>query len=77
MAGKLDEILHCIGCMQGCVGRLIKGLDIQCLVNPLTGKEAELAIEEEEILTSAIVKKIILIRIWDKGIGNIINGELN
>lgn len=55
MAGKLDEILHCIGCMQGCVGRLIKGMDIQCVVNPLTGKEAELAIEEAEIKKKVFV----------------------
>ncbi|BDG32528.1 FAD-dependent oxidoreductase [Parageobacillus thermoglucosidasius] len=43
--GKLDEILPCIGCVQGCIGRLLKGLDICCLVNPSTGKEKEFAVE--------------------------------
>jgi 2,4-dienoyl-CoA reductase-like NADH-dependent reductase (Old Yellow Enzyme family)/thioredoxin reductase len=43
--GKLDDIIPCIGCVQGCIGRIIKGLDVRCLVNPLTGKEKEFAIE--------------------------------
>ncbi|EIJ81364.1 NADH:flavin oxidoreductase/NADH oxidase [Bacillus methanolicus PB1] len=43
--GKLDEIIQCIGCVQGCIGRLIKGLDVKCLVNPLTGKENEFTVK--------------------------------
>ncbi|AIE59802.1 FAD-dependent oxidoreductase [Bacillus methanolicus] len=43
--GRLDDIIQCIGCVQGCAGRLFKGLDVRCLVNPLTGKENEFAVE--------------------------------
>ena len=39
--GKMDEILHCIGCLQGCSGENGKGNCVRCLVNPLTGMEDE------------------------------------
>lgn len=39
--GKTDEILHCIGCLQGCSGENGKGNCVRCLVNPLTGMEDE------------------------------------
>lgn len=37
--GKLDEIIYCIGCRQGCQWRLAKQESVSCLVNPLSGKE--------------------------------------
>jgi 2,4-dienoyl-CoA reductase-like NADH-dependent reductase (Old Yellow Enzyme family)/pyruvate/2-oxoglutarate dehydrogenase complex dihydrolipoamide dehydrogenase (E3) component len=43
-AGKMDEILHCIGCRQGCWSHLLMNKPISCLVNPLTGKEHAYAI---------------------------------
>lgn len=42
-AGRLDEILHCIGCRQGCWDHLLQNKPISCLVNPRTGKEYEYA----------------------------------
>ena len=43
--GQLDDIMHCVGCLQGCSGHLkAKNWDsipITCLVNPRTGNEAE------------------------------------
>lgn len=39
--GKEEEVLHCIGCMQGCIGENGKGNCVRCLVNPLTGMEDE------------------------------------
>jgi len=39
--GKFEDIRRCIGCNEGCIGRLTKGLDITCTVNPLVGREAE------------------------------------
>lgn len=39
--GKADEIIRCIGCLQGCAGENGKGNGIRCLVNPLTGMEDE------------------------------------
>lgn len=40
--GEYDDIVRCIGCMQGCVGRNSKGLPIQCVVNPSLGQETRL-----------------------------------
>lgn len=40
--GRLDEIAPCIGCLEGCVGRLFGGYAPSCLVHPFTGLEAEL-----------------------------------
>lgn len=37
--GEFDDILHCIGCVQGCAGENAKGNPIRCLVNPMTGME--------------------------------------
>lgn len=39
MEGRDDEIITCIGCVQGCLGNLRKNIPIQCLVNPRTVKE--------------------------------------
>lgn len=39
--GEFRDILHCIGCLQGCDGELEQGKPIRCLVNPLTGMEDE------------------------------------
>jgi NADPH-dependent 2,4-dienoyl-CoA reductase/sulfur reductase-like enzyme len=43
--GKFGEIRHCIGCMQGCIERLFKNIDVKCLVNPTLGREIEFAIK--------------------------------
>jgi mycofactocin system FadH/OYE family oxidoreductase 2 len=37
--GKEDEIVHCIRCNQGCIGRLFEGGPITCILNPTTGRE--------------------------------------
>ena len=41
-AGRDDEILHCIGCNQGCIGHYHAGTPIACIVNPRTGRERTL-----------------------------------
>ena len=41
-AGDLTAIRYCIGCMQGCVGKLLVGESITCLVNPSLGQEYQL-----------------------------------
>ncbi len=38
--GRDDEIIHCIRGNQGCIGRVFKGLSINCTVNPAAGREA-------------------------------------
>jgi 2,4-dienoyl-CoA reductase-like NADH-dependent reductase (Old Yellow Enzyme family)/thioredoxin reductase len=37
--GKLDTIVSCIGCNQGCEARISRQLDVTCLVNPTVGRE--------------------------------------
>ena len=41
LEGKQDEVIRCIGCLQGCSGENGKGNCVRCLVNPLTGMEDE------------------------------------
>ena len=40
-AGHEEEIIHCIGCDQGCTGEAAVGGKVNCLVNPHTAKETE------------------------------------
>ncbi len=41
LEGRENEIIRCIGCLQGCAGENGKGNCVRCLVNPLTGMEDE------------------------------------
>ena len=51
---RLDEVRPCLGCHEGCLGRISKG-PISCAVNPACGRETIYG------LTRAEVKKTILI----------------
>ncbi len=46
MAGNMDEIKPCIGCLQGCMGRLHAGKPISCVANPTVGREKEMEIRK-------------------------------
>ena len=37
--GREAEVLHCIRCNQGCIGRGFQGLPVACTINPATGRE--------------------------------------
>lgn len=39
--GREAEILPCVACNQGCIGRYQEGLPIRCTMNPVTGREVE------------------------------------
>lgn len=39
--GRLEEMLPCIACLQGCVANMYAGKPICCLVNPFLGHESE------------------------------------
>ena len=41
MEEKLDEMIPCIACLQGCVANMYAGKPICCLTNPFLGHEAE------------------------------------
>ena len=36
-----DDVIPCVACNQGCIGRYQEGLPIRCTINPVTGREAE------------------------------------
>lgn len=38
---RTEEILPCVACNQGCIGRYQEGLPIRCTMNPVTGRETE------------------------------------
>lgn len=54
--GKSDEINHCIGCLQRCIGFLAAGKPISCLVNPACGREKEF-----EPVKAAGKKKVLVV----------------
>jgi len=43
-AGRTEDVRPCIGCDEGCLGRLFAGKHLSCAVNPQTGNERNLAI---------------------------------
>lgn len=47
-AGEYDEIVPCIGCMQGCLGFLFADQPIKCALNPTLGRESEIQIKPAE-----------------------------
>jgi mycofactocin system FadH/OYE family oxidoreductase 2 len=54
--GRLNEIRYCIGCNEGCWGRIYHALPITCAVNPSAGREKEL-----EITPAPVKKKVMVI----------------
>ncbi|MBN1614574.1 MAG: FAD-dependent oxidoreductase [Deltaproteobacteria bacterium] len=54
--GRLDEIIPCIGCNQGCVGRLMEQrLTASCLVNPTAGREREMPLIPAKLRKKVLV----------------------
>lgn len=53
--GRLEDIRPCIGCHEGCLARLSRGIYISCAVNPATGNEKELTIKPAEKPRSVLV----------------------
>jgi len=43
--GREDDIVHCIGCAQGCFDNLFKMKGVECLCNPRAGYEADTRIK--------------------------------
>ncbi len=53
--GRVDEIVRCVACDQGCVGRAFAGLGVSCIFNPATGNEAKVVITPAEIKKKVLV----------------------
>jgi 2,4-dienoyl-CoA reductase (NADPH2) len=47
--GKLNEIVYCIGCNQGCFDQLLSGFSVCCVLNPRVGREADTEIKEARV----------------------------
>jgi len=47
--GRLDEIVSCIGCNQGCFDQLLSGFSVCCVLNPQVGREADTEIKEARV----------------------------
>ena len=87
--GRVEDIKPCVGCHEGCIGRVRKNHYCSCAVNPATGVERELAITPAEKKKSVLVigggpagmeaARVSALRghkvtIWDKG--NALGGNL-
>lgn len=46
--GNQERIRPCIGCYDGCMGRITKGKPLSCAVNPATGRERVFRLERAE-----------------------------
>lgn len=46
--GRIGHIRPCIGCNDGCIGRVIKGKPLSCAVNPATGRERTHGLERTD-----------------------------
>jgi NAD(H)-dependent 7beta-hydroxy-3-oxo-delta4-cholenoic acid oxidoreductase len=42
--GRLEDITPCIGCSQGCLGRIMTGQSLSCVINPTVTREKEMTI---------------------------------
>ena len=59
MQGRLSEIRPCIGVLQDCWGRMIRGLPISCTVNPVVSREKDWG--ASSLLPAEERKKILII----------------
>jgi 2-enoate reductase len=64
-AGKVNQILPCIGCQEGCLNEFVEGGHPQCAVNPRTAFEEEYT---QEIPKATISKKIAVIGAGPAGV---------
>jgi len=45
LEGRLDEIVHCVACNQGCFDHIFSLQPVACLVNPRAGQEGKYVVE--------------------------------
>jgi 2,4-dienoyl-CoA reductase-like NADH-dependent reductase (Old Yellow Enzyme family) len=57
--GRLDELIECMGCNQGCTERVYKGAECRCVLNPATGFEADLG--QGTITETATPKQVVVV----------------
>lgn len=55
MTDQTARIRPCIGCHEGCLGRVFQGKPISCAVNPVCGREKEYSIGKSETRKKVMV----------------------
>lgn len=53
--GRKDEIRYCVACNQGCIDRVLGGMNAHCLVNPRAGQEKERVDKKSPVVRSVVV----------------------
>ncbi|NGQ95377.1 FAD-dependent oxidoreductase [Brevibacillus sp. SYP-B805] len=53
--GRFDEVNTCIACNQACLDHVFSGIPASCLVNPLAGRELDLALQPAEVVKRVAV----------------------
>jgi len=53
--GRLNEIVPCIGCNQGCFDQLLSGFSVCCVLNPRVGREVDTEIKEAQVKKKVFV----------------------
>ncbi len=46
LEGRLDDVVFCISCNQGCFDSIFAGAPVQCILNPLAGRENDYRVEK-------------------------------
>lgn len=54
-AGREDEIRPCLGCQDGCFGRLLRHGIASCAVNPECGRETYVGIRKADVLKKIVI----------------------
>jgi 2,4-dienoyl-CoA reductase (NADPH2) len=55
--GRVDEIVPCVACMEGCMDRLVTGRAVTCALNPDAGREHE----ADERVSAPSKKKVVVV----------------
>lgn len=53
--GRTEDIVACLGCHEGCLGRVLSGKTISCAVNPACSREKDLTITPAEKKKNVVV----------------------
>ncbi len=53
--GRLNEIVPCIACNEGCIDQVLSGSPVYCVLNPRLGREANTEIKKAKIKKRVIV----------------------
>jgi 2-enoate reductase len=53
--GREEKIRPCIGCFEGCLGRISSGKPLSCAINPSVGRERTYAIQRDHKLKNVLV----------------------